>query len=164
MIDLGKNRRQRAHSVVQATFVMLLTLVVSSACTSTPPAASPSDSPPASAPAVSDEMPPYRESPIDSERLDTTRGPIAELSDNGRTLTISRIDSGCITEPTAFSFDGESTYTVTFDFVVPNPEGICDLVAHPTATEFALASAPAARPVTVEFTLPDDSTVTLTAH
>jgi hypothetical protein len=47
---------------------------------------------------------------------------------------------------------------------VPNPEGICEAIGIAYATEFALDSAPAARPVTVEFTGPFDETITLIAQ
>jgi hypothetical protein len=160
MAELGENKRQRTPRLASAAFVLILTLFASTACASTPAPSSTTES----TPAVSDEMPPHREGPADFNRFDRMQQPIAELSEDGMTLTISRADGFCLTEPTAFSFDGDSTYAVTFDFVVPNPEGICETVGIAYATEFALASAPAARPVTVEFTGPFDNTVTLIAQ
>ena len=160
MTDLGENMRRRAPRLVSAAFVLLLALLASTACTSTPAPAATT----AAAPVASDEMPPHSEGPADFDRFDGTQRAIAELSEDGMTLTISRPDGFCRTQPTAFNFDGESTYAVTFDFVVPNPEGICSTVGIAYATEFALASAPAARPVTVEFTGPFGNTITLVAE
>lgn len=160
MTDLGENRQGRAPRLASAAFVLLVALFASTACTSTPTPAATT----AAAPVASDEMPPHREGPADFNRFGRMQQPIVELSEDGTTLTISRVDGHCITQPTAFSFDGESTYAVTFDFVVPNPEGVCDTVGIAYATEFALASAPAARPVTVEFTGPFGDTVTLVAE
>ena len=160
MTDFGENRRRRAPRLASAAFVLLLALLASTACTSTPAPAATT----AAAPVASDEMPPHSEGPADFDRFDGTQRAIAELSEDGMTLTISRPDGFCRTQPTAFTFDGDSTYAVTFDFVVPNPEGICATVGIAYATEFALASAPAARPVTVEFTGPFGNTVPLTAQ
>lgn len=160
MTELGENMRQRTHRLASAAFVVLLAILVSTACASTTAPAHIAGS----MPVASDDMPPHREGPADVDRFGRMQQPIADLSEDGMALTISRMDGYCTTQPTAFSFDGESTYTVTFDFVVANPEGICEAIAIAYATEFALDSAPAARPVTVEFTGPFDETVTLIAQ
>jgi hypothetical protein len=159
MTDFGKNLR-RSPRLASAAFVLALTLLASTACATTPAPATTT----ASAPVASDEMPPHSERPADVDRFGRMQRPIADLSEDGMTLTISRMDGFCLTEPTAFSFDGDSTYAVTFDFVVPNPQGVCLTIAIAYATEFALASAPADRPVTVEFTGPFEETHTLIAQ
>lgn len=160
MTDLGENWRRRAPRLASAALMLLLALFASTACTFTPAPAVTT----AAAPVASNEMPPHSEGPADFNRFGRMQQPIVELSEDGTTLTISRVDGHCLTQPTAFSFDGEGTYAVTFDFVVPNPEGVCDTVGIAYATEFALASAPAARPITVEFTGPFGDTVTLMAE
>jgi hypothetical protein len=84
----------------------------------------------------------YQFDPVDYEaqQVPSSGIPLAAFSDDRTVLTVRQLGSpGCETEPVSFEQeDGGSSLRVTYEFVEPNPEGLCNTAAAFYGTDIPL--------------------------